>query len=100
SQSGRIMQNTLTDSWVADPRTETSTYTFDAAGRLTEAVIPITTGYCYDASDRLLSTAVAGAPAGANTLLSTKRWHVVRRRLKVWSQRRNVTVIRWSSFIG
>jgi len=95
---------------VADPRTETSTYTFDAAGRLTDAVIPrhvlsygfgdttcgagtsdlagrngnrtsfsdvkdagtpITTDYCYDASDRLLSTAVAGAPAGANTLLST-----------------------------
>ncbi|MGJ8720359.1 MAG: RHS repeat-associated core domain-containing protein [Salinibacterium amurskyense] len=110
SQSGRIIQNTLTDSWVADPRTETSTYTFDAAGRLTQAVIPrhvltygfgdttcgagasdlagrngnrtsfsdvkdagtpITTGYCYDGSDRLLSTAVAGAPAGANTLLST-----------------------------
>ncbi|WP_343924561.1 RHS repeat-associated core domain-containing protein [Rhodoglobus aureus] len=95
---------------MADPRTETSTYTFDAAGRLTEAVIPrhvltygfgdttcgagasdlagrngnrtsfsdvkdagtpITTRYCYDGSDRLLSTAVAGAPAGANTLLST-----------------------------
>jgi len=110
SQSGRIIQNTLSDSWVADPRTETSTYTFDAAGRLTEAVIPrhvlsygfgdttcgagasdlagrngnrtsfsgvkdagipITTDYCYDGSDRLLSTAVTGAPAGANTLLST-----------------------------
>ena len=110
SQSGRIIQNTLSDSWVADPRTETSTYTFDAAGRLTQAVIPrhvlsygfgdttcgagasdlagrngnrtsfsdvkdagtpITTDYCYDGSDRLLSTAVAGAPAGANTLLST-----------------------------
>ncbi|GAA1216346.1 hypothetical protein GCM10009655_14550 [Rhodoglobus aureus] len=111
SQSGRIIQNTLLDSWVADPRTETSTYTFDAAGRLTEAVIPrhvlsygfgdttacgagasdlaghngnrtsfsdvkdagtpITTDYCYDVSDRLVSTAVAGAPAGANTLLST-----------------------------
>jgi hypothetical protein len=105
------MQNRLTDSWVADPRTETSTCTFDAAGRLTLAVIPrhvlsygfgdttscgvgasdlagrdgnrtsfsdvkdagttITTAYCYDASDRLLSTDVAGAPAGANTLLST-----------------------------
>ncbi|GAA1216389.1 hypothetical protein [Rhodoglobus aureus] len=110
SQSGWIMQNTLSDSWVADPRTETSTYTFDTAGRLTEAVIPrhvlsygfgdttcgtgtgdlagrngnrtsfsdvkdagtpITSDYCYDGSDRLLSTAVAGAPAGANTLLST-----------------------------
>ncbi|MBH0024748.1 RHS repeat-associated core domain-containing protein [Salinibacterium sp. SWN248] len=95
---------------MADPRTETSTYTFDAAGRLTQAVIPrhvlsygfgdttcavgasdlagrngnrtsfsdvkdagtpITTDYCYDGSDRLVSTAVAGAPAGANTLLST-----------------------------
>ena len=40
SQSGRIIQNTLSDSWVADPRTETSTYMFDAAGRLTQAVIP------------------------------------------------------------
>jgi hypothetical protein len=36
SQSGRIMQNTLTDGTT----TETSTYTFDAAGRLTQAVIP------------------------------------------------------------
>ena len=101
SQSGRIIQNTLSDSWVADPRTETSTYTFDAAGRLTQAVIPrhvlsygfgdttcgvgasdlagrngnrtsfsdvkdagipITTDYCYDGSDRLVSTAVAALP--------------------------------------
>jgi large repetitive protein len=36
SQTGRIMQNTLTDG----STTETSTYTFDAAGRLTQAVIP------------------------------------------------------------
>jgi len=36
SQTGRIMQNTLTDG----ATTETSTYTFDAAGRLTQAVIP------------------------------------------------------------
>jgi RHS repeat-associated protein len=38
SQSGRIVQNTLTDSTSALP--ETSTYKFDAAGRLTTAVIP------------------------------------------------------------
>jgi RHS repeat-associated protein len=38
SQSGRILQNTLTDSASALP--ETSTYQFDAAGRLTTAVIP------------------------------------------------------------
>jgi len=36
-----------------------------------DAGTPITTDYCYYGSDRLLSTAVAGAPAGANTLLST-----------------------------
>jgi large repetitive protein len=46
SQSGRIMQNTLTDS--ASPVAETSTYTFDVAGRLVTAVIPhhtLTYGY-------------------------------------------------------
>jgi RHS repeat-associated protein len=45
SQSGRIVQNTLTDG-DADP--EVSTYTFDTAGRLTTAVIPrheLTYGY-------------------------------------------------------
>ncbi|HWH26651.1 MAG TPA: PA14 domain-containing protein [Pseudolysinimonas sp.] len=36
SQSGRIVQNTLTD----DAATETSTYSFDAAGRLVTAAIP------------------------------------------------------------
>ena len=44
SQSGRIVQNTLTDG----ATTRTSTYTFDAAGRLTLAVIPrhtLTYGY-------------------------------------------------------
>lgn len=44
SQSGRIVQNTLTDGAVV----ETSTYSFDAAGRLTVAVIPrhtLTYGY-------------------------------------------------------
>ncbi|MEO5535338.1 MAG: PA14 domain-containing protein [Pseudolysinimonas sp.] len=38
SQSGRIIQNTLTDSTAAAP--ETSTYTFDTAGRLVQASIP------------------------------------------------------------
>jgi RHS repeat-associated protein len=37
SQSGRILQNTLTDS--ASAASETSTYTFDAAGRLVTAVL-------------------------------------------------------------
>ena len=44
SQSGRIVQNTLTDGTTA----EVSKYTFDAAGRLTTAVIPrhtLTYGY-------------------------------------------------------
>jgi len=36
SQTGRIMQNTITDGTTVD----TSPYTFDAAGRLTKAVIP------------------------------------------------------------
>ena len=46
SQSGRIMQNTLTDTLSTAP--ETSTYSFDAAGRLVTAVIPhhtLTYGY-------------------------------------------------------
>jgi RHS repeat-associated protein len=38
SQSGRIIQNTLTDTASAGP--ETSTYRFDAAGRLVRAEIP------------------------------------------------------------
>ncbi|MFM9876579.1 MAG: PA14 domain-containing protein, partial [Rhodoglobus sp.] len=36
SQTGRILRNTLTDGTT----TETSTYTYDAAGRLTQATIP------------------------------------------------------------
>jgi RHS repeat-associated protein len=46
SQSGRIVQNTLTDS--ASPAAEVSTYAFDAAGRLLEAEIPMhTLSYGY-----------------------------------------------------
>jgi RHS repeat-associated protein len=102
SQSGRIMQNVLTDGATV----ETSTYSFDAAGRLTQAVIPrhvlsysfadtttcaatdasgagrngnrtgfsdvkdggtpTAVAYCYDGADRLTSTTVTGAPAGAS----------------------------------
>jgi RHS repeat-associated protein len=102
SQSGRIIQNVLTDGSTV----ETSTYSFDAAGRLVEAVIPrhvlsysfadtttcaatdasgagrngnrtgfsdvkdggtpTTVAYCYDGADRLTSTTVTGAPAGAS----------------------------------
>lgn len=46
SQSGRILRNTLTDT--ASPAAETSTYSFDAAGRLVTAAIPhhtLTYGY-------------------------------------------------------
>lgn len=46
SQSGRIMQNTLTDT--SSAAAEVSTYSFDAAGRLVSAVIPhhiLTYGY-------------------------------------------------------
>jgi RHS repeat-associated protein len=102
SQSGRIMQNTLIDTDPAAPATEVSTYTFDTAGRLVEAMIPHHTlsydytsaacgvnadagkngnrvgftdafdgeetsvAYCYDHADRLTSTVVTDAPAGAN----------------------------------
>jgi RHS repeat-associated protein len=41
SQSGRIVQNTLTDT--ASPAAEVSTYAFDAADRLIEAEIPMHT---------------------------------------------------------
>ncbi|WP_449648225.1 PA14 domain-containing protein [Rhodoglobus sp.] len=110
SQSGRVIQNTLTDTFAADPHTETSHYTFDAVGRLIEAVIPrnvltygfgdtvcgadtsdfagrngnrtfstiskdggspTTVSYCYDVSDRLVSTTVTGASVSANALLAS-----------------------------
>jgi RHS repeat-associated protein len=48
SQSGRIIQNTLTDTDPSAPATEVSTYSFDAAGRLVTAMIPhhtLTYGY-------------------------------------------------------
>ena len=38
SQSGRVLRNSLTDS--SSPAPESSTYNYDAAGRLVEAVIP------------------------------------------------------------
>jgi len=44
SQSGRIIQNTLTDG----PTTEACRYTFDAAGRLTQAVLDVTPGTARD----------------------------------------------------
>ena len=55
SQSGRILRNALTDSasagTVADPVVSTSTYSYDAAGRLVTAVIPRhTLTYGYGAS--------------------------------------------------
>jgi large repetitive protein len=100
SQTGRIVKDTITQgATVRD-----SFYTYDAAGRLTQAVIPrhvltygyaqsgscasspyagkngnrtsmsdvkdagtaFTTSYCYDGSDRLLSTATVNPPASAS----------------------------------
>lgn len=55
SRSGRIVQNTLTDS--ASSGAEVSTYRFDSAGRLVEAVIPHHT----------LSYGYGAATCGANT---------------------------------
>ncbi len=107
SQSGRILQDTLTDGSTPS----TSTYSYDTAGRLVTAVIPnhtlsygfgtascgstnagnngnrvsqsdvytapgsssptstTTIGYCYDNADRMTSTTVSGAPAGAESVL-------------------------------
>jgi RHS repeat-associated protein len=49
SQAGRILQNTLTDT--TSPAAETSSYTFDSAGRLFTAVIPHhTLSYAYASS--------------------------------------------------
>lgn len=65
SQSGRIVQNTLTDS-LSDPESEVSRYSFDAAGRLTSAVIPHhTLTYGFGAAN---ATACAGTnlSAGVN----------------------------------
>jgi len=100
SQTGRIVKDTITQG----ATTRDSFYTYDTAGRLTQAVIPrhvltygyaqsgscasspyagkngnrtsmsdvkdagtaFTTSYCYDGSDRLLSTATVNAPAGAS----------------------------------
>jgi large repetitive protein len=100
SQTGRIVKDTITQgATVRD-----SFYTYDAAGRLNQAVIPrhvltygyaqsgscasspyagkngnrtsmsdvkdagtaFTTSYCYDGSDRLLSTATVNPPASAS----------------------------------
>jgi RHS repeat-associated protein len=59
SQSGRIIQNTLTDS--LDSGSEVSTYTYDAAGRLVQAVIPQhTLSYAYAASGGCGVNAAAG----------------------------------------
>jgi RHS repeat-associated protein len=61
SQSGRIVQNILTDS--ASAAAEVSTYAFDAAGRLVEAEIPMhTLTYGYGAA----SCGVADAGMNGN----------------------------------
>jgi RHS repeat-associated protein len=57
SQSGRIVQNTLTDGGTA----ETSTYSFDAAGRLVTAEIPHhTLEYTYDSTGGCGANATSG----------------------------------------
>ncbi len=56
SQSGRVLKDTLTDGTAAS-----STYSCDAAGRLTQAVIPgHTLGYLYDGSGGCGVDAAAG----------------------------------------
>ncbi|MGV3711859.1 PA14 domain-containing protein [Pseudolysinimonas sp.] len=56
SQSGRIVQNTLTD--FSSSSVETSTYKFDAAGRLVRAVIPQhTLSYGYGATSGCVNNA-------------------------------------------
>jgi hypothetical protein len=70
SQSGRIMKNVLTDGLAV----ETSTYSFDAAGRLVEAVIP---RHVLSYSFGLLSgywtgVAAAAALAAAGRAASTR----------------------------
>jgi RHS repeat-associated protein len=57
SQTGRIVQNTLVDGAV----TETSTYSFDAAGRLVTAVIPRhSLAYAYAGSGTCGASTAAG----------------------------------------
>lgn len=58
SQSGRVLQDTLTDS---ASTTDTSTYSYDAAGRLVTAVIPgHTLSYAFAASGGCGADAAAG----------------------------------------
>ena len=57
SQSGRILQNTLSDG----PTTEVSTYGYDAAGRLVSAVIPRhTLAYAFASTGGCVSNPSAG----------------------------------------
>jgi RHS repeat-associated protein len=61
SQSGRIMQNVLTDGSTV----ETSTYSFDAAGRLVQAVIPRHV-LSYSFADTTTCAATDASGAGRN----------------------------------
>jgi RHS repeat-associated protein len=57
SQSGRILQNTITDGTTP----YTSTYSYDAAGRLTGAVVPDNTlSYAFDSTGGCGADAAAG----------------------------------------
>jgi RHS repeat-associated protein len=63
SQSGRIMQNVLTDGSTV----ETSTYSFDAAGRLVEASIPRhVLSYSFADTTTCAATDVVGAGRNGN----------------------------------
>jgi RHS repeat-associated protein len=60
SQSGRILQDTLTDAGATAPYT--SSYTYDAADRLTSATVPDNTlGYSYSSTGGCGANAAAGA---------------------------------------
>jgi len=76
SESGRIIQNSLTDG----PTTEGWGYTFDAAGRLTQAVLDVTPGttrdhvleYGFAASTPTCTNTAAGRNGNRTSFKDTK----------------------------
>lgn len=69
SQSGRILQNTLTDGATV----ETSKYTYDAAGRLVQAVIPRhTLSYAFAGSGGCGANAAAGRNGNRTSFTDVK----------------------------
>jgi len=69
SQSGRILQNTLTDGTAV----ETSTYTYDAAGRLIQAAIPgHTLTYAFASTGGCGANAAAGRNGNRTSFTDAK----------------------------